>query len=73
MPKHGGKFEERMETLRAQLSTDVPAGAHPFARYHEKQLCKSREHLDEDLKRVQAKDGEGLMLRRVTWLKRGKT
>lgn len=65
MPAHGGKFEERMEVLRAQLGDKTSAGVHQFARYHEQQLCKGRDHLDDDLKRVQAKDGEGLMLRRA--------
>merc|ERR1719199_906814 len=54
-----------MEALRAQLGAELPAGARPFARFHEQQLCKGRAHLDEELKRVQAKDGEGLMLRRA--------
>lgn len=65
MPKHGGKFEERMEALRNQLSGELPAGAHLFARCHAQQLCKGRAHLDDELKRVQDQEGEGLMLRRA--------
>lgn len=65
MPKHGGKFEHRMEALRAQLGGELPVGALPFARCHEQELCKNRAHLDDELKRVQAQEGEGLMLRRA--------
>jgi DNA ligase-1 len=60
LPKHGGKFEERMEALRTQLGAGLT-----FARCHEQWLCKGHGHLDEELKRVQAQDGEGLMLRRA--------
>jgi len=65
MPKHGGKFEHRMEALRAQLGVELPVGALPFARCHDQELCKNRAHLDDELKRVQAQEGEGLMLRRA--------
>lgn len=65
MPKHGGKFEERMETLQELLAAKPVAGALPFARFHQQQLCKDRAHLDEELKIVQTKGGEGLMLRRA--------
>merc|ERR1719277_567399 len=65
MPKHGGKFEERMEAMRGLLSADMPAAARTFARFHEHQMCKGRAHLDDELKRVQSHGGEGLMLRRA--------
>jgi len=42
MPKHGGKFEDRMEALRTQLSAELPPGVQAFARAHAQQLCKSR-------------------------------
>jgi len=64
MPRLAGTFEERMETLRSKLSSDAPANAIPFARFHTQQICKGRAHLDDELKRVQANNGEGLMLRR---------
>lgn len=63
IPEHPGKFEDRMERLRMLLRP--PAGGHSFARSHEQELCKSRAHLDDELKRVQAEGGEGLMLRRA--------
>mmetsp|Transcript_12404 Transcript_12404/g.23276 ORF Transcript_12404/g.23276 Transcript_12404/m.23276 type:complete len:609 (-) Transcript_12404:37-1863(-) len=65
LPKHDGKFEERMKTLRALLDERAVDSSHSFVRFHEQQLCKGRAHLDEELKRVQADGGEGLMLRRA--------
>ena len=62
LPRHGGKFEERMDALNAELAADLPVDARRFAVAHGQQLCKSRAHLDEELKRVQAMEGEGLML-----------
>mmetsp|Transcript_82166 Transcript_82166/g.129402 ORF Transcript_82166/g.129402 Transcript_82166/m.129402 type:complete len:643 (+) Transcript_82166:44-1972(+) len=65
MPKHGGKFEERMEALRSKLGTQSSPSGHRFASFHEHIVCKSRAHLDDELKEVQAKGGEGLMIRRA--------
>jgi len=64
LPKHGGKFEERMEALSRTLRSELPAGVHAFAKCHPQQLCKSRAHLDEELNHIQGQGGEGLMLRR---------
>merc|ERR1712194_502304 len=36
-----------------------------FAKMHDQQICRNRAHLEEELKAVQAHDGEGLMLRRA--------
>jgi DNA ligase 1 len=55
-PAHGGKFEERMESLRA-LPALAQAAVHPQAR------CAGKAHVVEELKRVEALGGEGLMLR----------
>eukprot|EP00927_Polykrikos_kofoidii_P060605 TRINITY_DN55543_c0_g1_i1.p1 TRINITY_DN55543_c0_g1~~TRINITY_DN55543_c0_g1_i1.p1 ORF type:complete len:693 (+),score=137.30 TRINITY_DN55543_c0_g1_i1:76-2154(+) len=64
LPAHAGKFEERQKILRSVLGAG-PAGTRQFAQAHPQQLCRDRAHLDEELKAVQAKDGEGLMLRRA--------
>jgi DNA ligase-1 len=58
-PGSGGAFETRMEylteTLRAQPSE--------FVRVHEHALCTGVDHLREELRRIEALGGEGLMLR----------
>jgi len=64
MPGHGGKFEERVDAMRAQLSSQLPVDTQRFAHFHPHKLCRSRAHLEEELKTVQAQGGEGLMLRR---------
>jgi DNA ligase-1 len=68
LPQHGGKFEARMESLRDVLTKKLPVDTRQFAQFHEQQVCKSRAHLDSELKRVQEMDGEGLMLRRPSSL-----
>ena len=55
-PAHGGTFEERMKLL-AQLPK------HDFAQVHPQTLCRGSDHLKEELARVEALGGEGLMLR----------
>jgi len=55
-PGHGGVFEERLEVLNA-LPALAYAAAHPHVR------CKSLAHLKEELARVEALGGEGVMLR----------
>lgn len=52
-------FEQRVELVRESLGKHRP----PFAVSHEHQQCKSLEHLREELTRVVALGGEGLMLR----------
>ncbi len=56
MPAHGGTFEERFAALQA-LST------HPNATIHAHIRCTSLTHLKDELARVEALQGEGLMLR----------
>ncbi len=55
-PAHGGPFEARCDCLRALAK-------HNHAAVHEHTLCKSLAHLKEELARIEALGGEGLMLR----------
>src|SRR5262249_28327418 len=55
-PAQGGTFEERLELIRA-----LPA--HTYAVGHPHELCKGIAHLKEELARIEALGGEGLMLR----------
>jgi len=59
-PAFDGAFEERM----AHLESLVGRGAHPYVRVHAQQVCRDIEHLKEELARVEALGGEGLMARR---------
>jgi DNA ligase-1 len=55
-PAHGGKFEQRIDSLRA-----LPALA--YANVHAHVRCTGKSHLDDELKRIESLGGEGLMLR----------
>jgi DNA ligase 1 len=56
-PAHEGPFEVRlMEAMRA-------VGEHPYASVHPHAVCRGPDHLEEELARVEALGGEGLMLR----------
>jgi DNA ligase-1 len=55
-PAHGGTFEDRVKMLQAMA-------AHPHAGIHAHQRCENVAHLKEELARVEALGGEGLMLR----------
>ncbi|MBV8656579.1 MAG: DNA ligase [Burkholderiales bacterium] len=58
-PGIAAPFEERQAQCRAWID-----GAQlKYLTYHSHERCKSREHLDEELRRVEALGGEGLMLR----------
>ncbi|MBI1904473.1 MAG: DNA ligase [Planctomycetia bacterium] len=59
MPKVAAPFEERLAELRECLTSKRPA----FAELHDHQLCQNLDHLREELARVTAIGGEGLMLR----------
>jgi DNA ligase-1 len=52
-------FEERLVAVRDFLGKDKP----PFALAHDHMQCKGLSHLQEELARVEALGGEGLMLR----------
>jgi DNA ligase-1 len=59
-PKHGGTFEERLKHLE-----DVALeGKLQYARMHPHQICRDVAHLKEELAKVEALGGEGLMLRK---------
>jgi DNA ligase-1 len=59
-PAFDGTFEERI----AHCETLVGAGSHLYARVHAQERCRGIEHLKEELARVEALGGEGLMARR---------
>jgi DNA ligase-1 len=59
-PRMAGTFEERTAFVKAELETRRP----PHARAHEHALCTGLDHLKEELARVEALGGEGLMMRR---------
>lgn len=59
LPAIDAPFEERLAQLRDCLATKPP----PFAEIHSHERCRGAEHLREELARVEALGGEGLMLR----------
>jgi DNA ligase-1 len=58
-PAAGGGFEERWRFVLESLARRPPA----YAAAHEHQVCQNLTHLREELARVEAAGGEGLMLR----------
>jgi DNA ligase-1 len=59
-PKHGGTFEERLAHLREVVGD----GKLTYAKAHPHEICRDVKHLKEELARVEALGGEGLMLRK---------
>ena len=59
-PAHGGPFEERLGLLSSHFAKREA----PWLTVHPHQPCKGVAHLKEELARVEALGGEGLMLRR---------
>jgi DNA ligase len=59
LPAAAGPFEERLEQLRDCLASNRPQ----FAELHQHYRCRGLDHLREELARVEALGGEGLMLR----------
>lgn len=59
-PKHPGPFEERLSVIEEVVSRR--AAAH--LRGHPHEVCRGVDHLREELARVEALGGEGLMLRK---------
>lgn len=59
-PGHGGLFEDRLEHVR-QVLLESRA---PYARLHDHVVCRGIDHLKEELERVEALGGEGLMARK---------
>jgi DNA ligase-1 len=59
-PAHPDPFEERLQFFHDLLARRQP----PFAAPHPHEVCKGADHLRQELARVEALGGEGLMLRR---------
>jgi DNA ligase-1 len=57
-PTHDGVFEDRLAHCESLLD------ASEYARFHEHHQCRGHDHLKEELARVEALGGEGLMARR---------
>jgi DNA ligase-1 len=55
-PGHGGPFEDRLALLQS-------LAAHAYAAVHPHTVCKDLAHLKDELARIEALGGEGLMLR----------
>lgn len=58
-PQGGEEFEQRMKTIQKIVQKNKP----PYAQAHEHALCADIDHLRQELARVEALGGEGLMLR----------
>ncbi len=58
-PAHEGTFEARIDHCR-----EVCSRAGDYASWHEHVVCRDVDHLREELARVEALGGEGLMMRR---------
>lgn len=58
-PAAGGGFEDRLGFVKDALAS----ARNKFAAPHEHSLCSSLDHLREELQRIEALGGEGLMLR----------
>ncbi len=58
-PKHGGTFEERLAHIREVVGEKLQ-----YARMHPHETCRDEAHLKEELARVEALGGEGMMLRK---------
>jgi len=59
LPSATGPFEERLEQLHDCLASNRPQ----FAELHQHYRCRGADHLREELAKVEALGGEGLMLR----------
>ncbi len=58
-PAHGGEFEARLRFLEDLLGERQP----PFVQMLEQQPCRGVDHLLQEMERILALEGEGLMLR----------
>ena len=54
-------FEQRIEAITEIVKSKQPK----FAEVHRQTVCRNRDHLDEELERIETLGGEGLMLRRA--------
>lgn len=58
-PETKGNFKSRLKTLN-EIFKDIDS---PYIAVHEHQVCKGKEHLEKEMKRVTDLKGEGLMIR----------
>jgi len=58
-PAHDGKFRARLKLVESIVKKNAP----PYALAHEHSRCRGVDHLREELSRIEALGGEGLMLR----------
>jgi DNA ligase 1 len=58
-PQVDGAFEQRL----AHCSDWFARNAHQYAQFHPHEACRGQSHLEEELRRIEALGGEGLMLR----------
>jgi DNA ligase-1 len=61
-PSHGGPFEDRLKAVSTFLDGQTATLEHVRAHPHER--CRGLDHVREELARVEALGGEGLMLRK---------
>ena len=59
-PDEKGPFEDRLAYIERYMKQHAPA----YARFHEHVRCRGTDHMREELRRVEALGGEGLMMRR---------
>lgn len=59
-PAHKAPFEERLQHIQETLARHKPA----YAQYHTHEICRGVDHMRQELRRVEALGGEGLMMRR---------
>lgn len=58
-PAIPGPFSKRLKVLKEKLS-EIDS---PYIKLHEHEICKGEEHLQKEMKRVIALNGEGMMVR----------
>ena len=59
-PAHKAPFEDRLQHIEDMPQRYKPA----YALYHRHEVCRGVDHMREELRRVEALGGEGLMMRR---------
>lgn len=58
-PELGGSFKNRLRKLKKIFKGNKSQ----YVKLHEHQVCNNKEHLEEEMKKVVAIDGEGMMIR----------
>jgi len=59
-PAHKAPIEDRLQHIQETLARHKPA----YAQYHSHEVCRGVDHMRQELRRVEALGGEGLMMRR---------